>query len=154
VTSKSGETVTHLARKQGSYIVLRGDYDDSGTFVTSPNGSVCMIVDSGAMVNLLGTSHSLRLANRREPSTGQQLFGAGNAALAHVGQGDMRVRFTHTVYQGDRLPLTPSAVLAVCTNLGLRQTVPKPKQSTRRLEQKLSILCLNDLQTCCFPEFN
>jgi hypothetical protein len=38
MTTASGASITHVARKSGSYSLLKGDYDNSGNFVTSPNG--------------------------------------------------------------------------------------------------------------------
>ena len=84
---RSGERITHIARKRGPYTILTGDYDASGDFVTSPTGTRILIVDSGAMVNLLGKGHAARLRNRRDPDPNLLIFAAGDHRLIPVSQG-------------------------------------------------------------------
>ena len=88
MTTASGASITHVARKSGSYTLLKGDYDTSGNFVTSPNGKTALIMDSGAMVNVVGRDKPLLLTGVRPADPGQQLFGAGSAPLQLVGQGE------------------------------------------------------------------
>ena len=104
LTTASGESITHVARKSGSYTLLKGDFDNNGSFVTSPNGKEVLIVDSGAMVNVLGRDNQDLLTNVRPVEPEQKLFGAGSAPLALVGQGDMTLLLTHNPTPKNTLP--------------------------------------------------
>jgi hypothetical protein len=90
-----GEEITHLARKKGPYTLLTGDYSASGNFVASLAGASVLVVDSGAMVNLLGATHSASLANRRAPDPSLILYAAGNHLLHPILQGGMQLILTH-----------------------------------------------------------
>ena len=63
--------------------------------MASPSGTQLLVVDSGAMVNLLGAAHSARLKNQRAPDPSIVLYAAGDNLLNPVLQGDMQLILTN-----------------------------------------------------------